>query len=34
VEWFAPDALPHDITPSTRKRIEEALGGVEADPVW
>jgi 8-oxo-dGTP pyrophosphatase MutT (NUDIX family) len=34
VEWFAPDALPADITPSTRKRIEEALGGAESDPHW
>lgn len=34
VEWFAPDALPSDVTPSTRRRIEEALGGAEADPRW
>jgi 8-oxo-dGTP pyrophosphatase MutT (NUDIX family) len=34
VEWFAPDALPDDITPSTRRRVEEALGGAEADPNW
>lgn len=34
IAWFAPDALPHDITPSTRKRIEEALGGLEPHPHW
>jgi ADP-ribose pyrophosphatase YjhB (NUDIX family) len=34
VEWFAPDALPEDITPSTRRRIEEVLGGAEADASW
>ena len=34
VAWFAPDALPHDITPSTRRRIEEALGGEEPHPHW
>jgi 8-oxo-dGTP pyrophosphatase MutT (NUDIX family) len=34
VEWFAPDALPADITPSTRRRIEEALSASEHDPHW
>ena len=34
VAWFTPDALPHDITPSTRRRIEEALGGEEPHPHW
>lgn len=33
-EWFAPDALPVEITPSTRRRIEEALGGEEPHPHW
>ncbi|HEX7760856.1 MAG TPA: NUDIX domain-containing protein [Caulobacteraceae bacterium] len=34
VRWCAPDALPDDITPSTRRRIEEALGGEEPHPHW
>jgi ADP-ribose pyrophosphatase YjhB (NUDIX family) len=34
VDWFAPDALPDNVTPATRRRIEEALGGREADPHW
>ncbi len=34
VGWFSPDTLPHDITPSTRRRIEEALGGEEPHPHW
>ena len=34
IEWFAPDALPHDISPSTRRRIEEALRAMESDPNW
>ncbi|MFO1013740.1 MAG: NUDIX domain-containing protein [Caulobacteraceae bacterium] len=34
IAWYAPDALPHDVTPSTRKRIEEALGGLEPHPDW
>jgi 8-oxo-dGTP pyrophosphatase MutT (NUDIX family) len=34
VEWFAPGDLPADVTPSTRRRIEEALGGREPDPNW
>ena len=32
--WFAPDALPAETTPSTRRRIEEVLGGREVDPCW
>lgn len=32
--WFAPDALPADITSATRRRIEEALGGAEPHPEW
>ena len=32
--WFPPDDLPADITPSTRRRIEEALGGEEPHPHW
>ena len=34
VGWFAPDALPDDISPGTRRRIAEALGGEEASPHW
>ena len=34
VGWFAPDRLPHDISPGTRRRIEEALGGAETSPHW
>jgi len=32
--WYAPDALPPNVTPATRRRIEEALGGGEADERW
>jgi ADP-ribose pyrophosphatase YjhB (NUDIX family) len=34
VAWFAPDALPADLTLATRRRIAEALEGVESDPAW
>jgi ADP-ribose pyrophosphatase YjhB (NUDIX family) len=34
VGWFAPDGLPHDVSPGTRRRIAEALGGAEASPHW
>jgi 8-oxo-dGTP pyrophosphatase MutT (NUDIX family) len=34
VEWFAPDALPDEITKGTRRRIEEAMAVVESDPLW
>jgi 8-oxo-dGTP pyrophosphatase MutT (NUDIX family) len=34
IGWFAPDALPDGITPSTRRRIEEALGDAEPHPHW
>lgn len=34
VGWFAPDALPAEITASTRLRIEEALGGNPPHPHW
>ena len=34
VDWFAPDALPAGASPGTRRRIAEALGGVEASPHW
>jgi 8-oxo-dGTP pyrophosphatase MutT (NUDIX family) len=32
--WFAPDALPEETTPSTRRRIREALEAVEPDLAW
>ncbi|WP_297514796.1 NUDIX domain-containing protein [uncultured Caulobacter sp.] len=34
VGWFDPDDLPEDTTKATRRRIAEALGGAEADPMW
>jgi ADP-ribose pyrophosphatase YjhB (NUDIX family) len=34
VAWFAPDQLPPDVSPGTRRRIEEALGGGESSPHW
>jgi len=34
VAWFAPDALPDDITPATRRRLAEALDGAVCDPLW
>ena len=34
VAWHAPDALPANVTPATRRRIEEALGGAEPDEQW
>ncbi len=32
--WFAPDALPPETTPSTRRRVAEMLGGESPDPLW
>jgi 8-oxo-dGTP pyrophosphatase MutT (NUDIX family) len=32
--WFAAGQLPEGITPATRRRIEEALGGAEPHPHW
>ena len=34
VEWFAPDALPDEITKGTRRRIEEAFATRASDPHW
>ncbi|HXQ13182.1 MAG TPA: NUDIX domain-containing protein [Caulobacteraceae bacterium] len=34
VAWFAPDQLPHDISPGSRRRIVEALGDEEASLHW
>ena len=32
--WFRPGDLPPGTTPSTRQRIEEALGGAEPSAHW
>jgi ADP-ribose pyrophosphatase YjhB (NUDIX family) len=32
--FFAPDALPEGATAGTRRRLAEALQGVETDPMW
>ncbi len=34
IEWFAPERLPAGATPSTRRRIEEALGSAPSSPHW
>jgi ADP-ribose pyrophosphatase YjhB (NUDIX family) len=34
VAWFAPDALPSGVTPATRRRIMEVLGGEEPKSDW
>jgi ADP-ribose pyrophosphatase YjhB (NUDIX family) len=34
VGFFAPDALPETVTASTRRRLNEALGGAPADAHW
>jgi len=34
VGWFAPEALPADVTSGTRNRIAEGLGGQACDPLW
>jgi ADP-ribose pyrophosphatase YjhB (NUDIX family) len=34
VRFFAPDALPEETTPGTRRRLAEALQGADADPMW
>ena len=34
VAWHAPDALPANVTPATRRRIEEVLGGGAPDERW
>jgi ADP-ribose pyrophosphatase YjhB (NUDIX family) len=33
-EWFAPDALPADASPATRRRIGEFLGNAPPDTIW
>jgi 8-oxo-dGTP pyrophosphatase MutT (NUDIX family) len=32
--FFAPDALPDDVTGSTRRRLAELLGGIAPDAYW
>jgi len=32
--FFPLDALPENVTPGTRRRIEEAFGGVAASALW
>ena len=34
IQWFAHDDLPADITPSTRRRIDEVFRGEAAHPHW
>jgi 8-oxo-dGTP pyrophosphatase MutT (NUDIX family) len=34
IGWFAPDRLPDGVTPATRRRIAEALGGEPPSPHW
>ncbi len=34
IEWFAPDKLPADLSPATRRRLEELLGGAETSLDW
>lgn len=33
-EWFAPDALPPDASPATRRRVQEYLGRRPVDTMW
>ncbi|MEE2526418.1 NUDIX domain-containing protein [Hyphobacterium sp. HN65] len=32
--WFAPDALPQDISPATARRIDEVLSGAAPEDEW
>lgn len=32
--YFAPDALPPDVSPATRARIAEVFGGAPAGEIW
>lgn len=34
IDTFAPDSIPRDITPATRRRIAEVLGQAEVDKPW
>lgn len=33
-EWFAPDELPPDTSPATRRRIAEFMGNAPVDTTW
>lgn len=33
-EWFAPEALPPDVSPATRRRIAEFQGTRAVEPAW
>lgn len=32
--FFASDALPNDVTGSTKRRVAEVVGGITPDPFW
>ena len=34
IGWFAPDALPQEVTASTRLRIKEVLDQLDPHPDW
>ncbi len=34
IEWFAADALPHDLSPATRRRLKELLDGADVGLDW
>jgi len=34
IDWFAPDKLPADLSPATRRRLGELLGGAETSLDW
>jgi len=34
IGWFAPDGLPDDLSPATRRRFEELLSGAETSLDW
>ena len=34
VDWFAPDNLPADLSPATRRRLGELLSGAETSLDW
>ncbi len=33
-EFFMPDSLPSDVMASSRRRIEEIVGGLPVSPIW
>jgi len=34
VGFFEPDSLPHDVSPATRRRLDEIAGPLAPDPYW